>query len=113
MYCRSCGNQMDPNSNFCTKCGSNQNRTNDNQLSQNNGKKVSIGSCIGICIVTAIILFIGFFILKIAIVLITGDSINENLNYILSLIHIYLPILIIIFGPIILYLIRSNKINNP
>lgn len=64
MFCTNCENQMDPNSKFCTKCGANVNGGSNNQTENTNNKKVSIGNCIGISVLTAVLLFIGFYILK-------------------------------------------------
>lgn len=110
MYCTNCGNPMNPNSNFCTKCGNGINNQNNNQVLSNDSKKVSIGSCIGISILTAIIIFMVPFIFNLIYNLITGNIINENLNYVLTLIQLNLPIWIIIFGPFVIYLIKKHKL---
>lgn len=108
MYCTNCGNQMDPNSKFCTKCGANVNGVSNNQVTNTNKKKVSIGSCIGTAILISVSLYVGTFILNVILNLVTGYTINENIISML----IYFEILFILFGPVIIYLIKSNKTNN-
>ena len=110
MYCTKCGAKLEENSKFCTSCGNSVDGSNasdnaDNSNIVNNAtiNKVSIGSCIGTAIIVGILFFILCFILRIALIILTGNSID------IAFIQISLPILIILFGPFIIYAIKSIK----
>lgn len=107
-FCKRCGAQMNANSKFCTKCGSSADGVNNN-VSMNN--KVSIRSCIGTSVLIAVILFIIPFIISLILNVVSGGRsyFGGVIWYIIKYLQITLPILIILFGPFILYLVKNNK----
>ena len=106
MFCTECGNKLDQGTTFCTNCGA---RVENNVvITNNNVKGVSIASCIVTPLILAIVIFILPWIINIGLVLFEIDSPIKDSNLIISL-QIILPILIIIFGPFILYAIKKSK----
>ena len=115
MFCTKCGNKMEDNAKFCTSCGnsrdvvnnvSNVNVNNQNNVTKTN--KVSIGNCIGTAILIAVIIFILPFILTVMLALL-GINLTSSINAFFDFIQMVLPILIILFGPFIIYAIKSSK----
>ena len=110
MYCTKCGTKIEESNKFCPSCGNNignqnvvNNVNNSNAANNTVINKVSIGSCIGISVVAGIMFFILCFILRIMLIILTGNSID------IAFIQISLPILIILFGPFVIYAIKSIK----
>lgn len=111
MYCKKCGNQMEENSKFCNKCGfsidSSLNSENMETQPVKKTNKVSFGKCILKCLLFSIVLFLGLGIIKM-ILSACGINMSDNLNYVISLIQINIPVWIIILGPIILYIVKNR-----
>lgn len=105
MYCTSCGNKLEENSNFCTKCGNKID--NSNQVSNNKNNSVSIVKCILQAVGVGIGIFILLWMIKMFLNLYFGINISgTSFDTVITVIQIVLPIFIIIFGPWILYAIK-------
>lgn len=91
MYCTKCGNKLEENSKFCPACGNNMDGTQTTTINNNEKEKVSFGKCFLQCLLVAMIVFILSFFVHI------------------YFLQVSLPILIILFGPFILYVIRKLK----
>lgn len=88
MYCTKCGNKLEENSKFCKACGNN---IYGKQTNNNENERVSFGKCFLQCLLVAMIVFILSFFVHI------------------YFLQVSLPVLIILFGPFILYVIRKLK----
>lgn len=109
MFCTKCGNQIDPNSKFCNNCGNSINGDESVEEMPKEKNKVSFLKCFLQAFLIGILLFIvPYFIIIIFNVLgiFTYDSIVYK---ILSFLQIIGSMFMILFGPIILYVIRVAK----
>ena len=99
-FCSKCGNEIENNKSFCSNCG-NQLKT-DVQNSQR--KKIGYGKCLGFTILGVLCAFFLGWLISFASALV-GAKMN------MSLIMIGVPILGIVFSPIIaliVYLIKNK-----
>lgn len=112
MYCERCGNKTNENESFCSMCGNKNNSNYLNQASNTKQKSFHIGKCYLICIGIAIGVFLVTTIIQFILGIITLKNSEEVLSLqIFSIIKFYIPILIIIFGPFILYAIKNSNKN--
>ena len=104
MYCKDCGNKLNPSDKYCTRCGSNLNNIeNNNEINNSSFKETNISLVFGIT--ACIFLFIPLFSIPLAITAIILGIINRKkqkiTGLILGIISIILTIiefiLIIIF----------------
>lgn len=101
-FCGKCGNKIADNRSFCSNCGNQLNFNNVN--SQINKKKFGYGKCLGFTILGALgIGFLGW--------LVTLISALAGIKLDISFIMVGIPILGIVFSPIIaliIYLIKNK-----
>ncbi|MGM9876988.1 MAG: hypothetical protein ACI310_07190 [Bacilli bacterium] len=104
MYCRNCGNKLNENSYVCLKCGVlvDNNSVIPTSVSVEKKKKISYGKCLLFSILGAL----GFYILCwIVSFILTLAAVDLNFSFVM----ISLPILMILFSPIIALIIYFIK----
>lgn len=105
-FCGKCGNKIEDNGSFCSNCG---NQVNFNNLNnQTNKKKIGYGKCLGFTILFTILGALGIFLIGWLVGLISTLAGNQ---IVMPFIMFGLPILGIVFSPIIaliIYLIKNK-----
>ena len=105
-FCGKCGNKIEDNGSFCSNCGNQVNFNNLNK--QNNKKKIGYGKCLGFTILFTILGALGIFLIGWLVGLISRLAGNQ---IVMPFIMFGLPILGIVFSPIIaliIYLIKNK-----
>lgn len=106
MKCNNCGKEIQNDNIFCANCGA-QVVSNNNQVNVTKKKKFTFGKSLLICIGISAAMFFIFTIINVVIRISVGDT-NSGLVFFMRSMSISLPVLIIMFGPIILYILKRE-----